>query len=103
MEGLQKYATPGTPGFRVVKPKKGEAILQDDLQSRYRTGVGMCMYLIKHSRPDIMNAVCELMKVLGKATVASYKEMLRCNKFICDTVGSKGLKVQPDVVDGPTP
>ena len=94
IKGLQKYSTPGTPGYKIVKPKEGENILPPDLQSRYRTGVGMLMYLIKHSRPDIMNPVRELAKVLGKATTAAYKEMLRCIKFVVDTK-SKGLKLHP--------
>ena len=93
-KGLQTYKTPGTPGFGIVSPKEGEAVLDADKQSRYRTGVGMLMYLIKHSRPDISNAVRELTKVLGKATTAAYKEMLRCAKFIKDTA-SKGLRVEP--------
>ena len=99
VKGLQKYNTPGTPGFKIIKPKEDESLLPPDLQSRYRTGVGMLMYLIKHSRPDIMNAVRELAKVLGKATIAAYKEMLRCIKFVIDTK-SKGLKVIPETSKG---
>ena len=63
IKGMRKYQTPGTPGFRIVKPTEDEPILESDMQSRYRTGVGMLMYLIKHSRPDIMNACRELTKV----------------------------------------
>ena len=98
IKGLKVYETPGTPGYKIVKPKEGEAILPPDLQSRYRTGVGMAMFLIKHSRPDIMNATRELAKVLGKATTAAYKEMLRLIKFIVDT-GKKGLKISPSEED----
>jgi len=54
----------------------------------------MLMYLIKHSRPDIANTVRELTKVLGKATPAAYKEMLRCIKFVIDTK-NKGLRIKP--------
>ena len=52
------------------------------------------MFLIKHSRPDIMSATRELSKALGKATEAAHKEMLRCVKFVLGTK-SKGLKMQP--------
>jgi hypothetical protein len=69
-------------------------MISDELQSRYRTGVGQIMYLIKHSRPDLMSAVRELSKVLGKATPAAYKELLRCAKFVILTK-SKGLRVDP--------
>jgi hypothetical protein len=91
---LPKYSTPGTPGYGVVRPSEGEEIQDQEVQSRYRSGVGMLMYLIKHSRPDIANAVRELTKVLGKATPAAYKEMLRCIKFVIDT-RNKGLRVRP--------
>jgi hypothetical protein len=95
-KGMQVYQTPGTPGSQIVSPKEGDPILEDNLQKKYRTGVGMLMYCIKHSRPDIANAVRELTKVLGKATPAAYKEMLRVAKFISDT-RNMGLKVDPVV------
>lgn len=44
----------------------------------------MMMYLIKYSLPDIENAVRKMTKVLGKATRAAYKEILRYIKFIID-------------------
>ena len=93
-KGMQVYGTPGTPGFQIVSPKEEDPILPDDLQKRYRMGVGQLMYCIKHSRPDIANAVRELTKVLGKATPAAYKEMLRVCKFVTDTK-NMGLKVDP--------
>jgi hypothetical protein len=91
---LKTYETLGTPGFKIKKPDEGEELLSDELQSRYRTGVGQIMFLIKHSRPDLMSAVRELSKVLGKATEAAYKELLRCAKFVISTK-SKGLKMDP--------
>ena len=58
------------------------------------------MFLIKHSRPDLMSAVRELSKVLGKATEAAYKELLRCAKFVIITK-NKGLKIVPEEpIDG---
>ena len=58
------------------------------------------MFLIKHSRPDLMSAVRELSKVLGKVTPAAYKELLRCMKFVLCTK-NKGLKVDPhELQDG---
>ena len=52
------------------------------------------MFLIKHSQPDLMSAIRELSKVLGKATEASYKELLRCVKFVLGT-RQKGLRIDP--------
>ena len=59
---LQKFQTPGTPEGRVLKPKEGEATLDDERQSRYQSGVGLLLYLVKWSRPDIANATRELAK-----------------------------------------
>ena len=91
---IQKYTTPGTPGFKLVKASEESEMIGDDLQSRFRTGVGQLMFLIKHSRPDLMSAVRELSKVLGKATEAAYKELLRCVKFVLGTK-LKGLRMNP--------
>jgi hypothetical protein len=67
--------------------------------SRYKSGVGMLMYLLKHSRPDITNPIREITKVLERCTQAAYKEMPRCIKFVLDTK-LKGLKVEPVSEDG---
>ena len=94
VKNRQVYKTPGTPGHRIAKPKEGEAMIEPEKQSRYRTGTGMLMFLIKHSRPDIMNSVRELTKVLGKATIGAYREMQRVIKYVLDTK-QKGLKIEP--------
>lgn len=59
----------------------------------------MLLYLVKHSRPDIANAVRELSKVLDCTTTGSYKEMLRCIKYVLDTK-SLGLKIWPSGTGG---
>ena len=94
----QRYKTAGTPGLGLVKVKEEEGKIDKERQSRYRTGVGMLLYLIKHSRPDICNAVRELSKCLDGASEASYKEMLRVIKYVLDTK-LKGLKVEPELVE----
>ena len=43
--------------------QEGEATMTDDKQSQHRTGVGMSLCLVKHSRIDMMNLVRELNKV----------------------------------------
>ena len=50
-------------------------------------------YLIKHSRPDIANATCELSKVLDGATKAANREFHRVIKYVLDTK-SMGLKIK---------
>jgi hypothetical protein len=79
------YKTPGTPRFKIVCPDNDDDIIEPNLQSRYRSGVGMLLYLIKYSRPDLCNVVRELSKCMDKARMGTYLEMLRVVKFVIDT------------------
>jgi transposase InsO family protein len=90
----QKYRTPGTPGQGVLRPKEGDERITDEDQSLYRSGVGMLLYLVKHSRPDISNAVRELSKSMDGASLAAFKELKRVIKFVLDTK-TMGLKMNP--------
>ena len=64
-----------------------------------RSGTGMLLYLVKHSRPDISNGVRELTKCMDGATLAAYREMLRVIKYVLDTK-QWGLKLEPTLPDG---
>ncbi len=57
----------------------------------------MLLYLVKHSRPDISNAVRELSKSMSGATEASFKELKRVIKFVLDTRMYE-LRVQPKLI-----
>ncbi|EJK77615.1 hypothetical protein THAOC_00541 [Thalassiosira oceanica] len=93
VKGLQRYKTPGTPGKNMVRNLEGPAFAKDK-HSEFRSGVGMLNYLVKHSRPDIANAVRELSKVLDSPSDASYKEMLRVIKYVLDSK-EMGLRFEP--------
>jgi hypothetical protein len=54
----------------------------------------MLLYLVKHSRPDISYAVCELSKLADGATLGNWKAMLRTIKYVIDTE-SKAFKLNP--------
>ena len=82
---LRIYKTPGTPGQGIVRPKDGEEKVNGESQTEYRSGVGMLLFLVKYSRPDIANAVRELSKVNDGATQAHQKELYRLIKFVIDT------------------
>ena len=56
--------------------------------------MGMLLFLIKYSRPDLANVVRELSKCMDGASHAAYKEMLRVMKFVLDTK-EYCLKLQP--------
>ena len=99
VKGLRQYMTPGTPGNNMVREEDSQLCLSKDKSSMYRSGVGMLLYLVKHSRPDIANAVRQLSKVLDGSTEASYKEMLRVIKYVLDTK-TLGLKIEPTMTKG---
>ena len=90
---------PAAPKFVAMRPVEGEPTIDEAEQSAYRTGVGMLLYLVKHSRPDISNAVRELTKVLGTATMGHYKAMLRTIKYVLETE-DWGLRIKPNRQNG---
>ena len=55
----------------------------------------MLLYLVKHSRPEISNAVREISKVADGATEANWKALLRTIKYVIDTE-NKALKLKLD-------
>ena len=62
VKNSQVYQTPGTPGTGVIRPVDETDKIYPREQKLYRSGVGMLLYLVKHSRPDIANTVIELSK-----------------------------------------
>jgi hypothetical protein len=78
-----------------MRPEKGDPLLTPEQQTKYRTGVGMLLYLVKHSRPDMANAVRELTKVLDGVTPAHWQAMLRVIKYVIDTK-MLALKLKPN-------
>ena len=57
-------------------------------------GVGMLLFLVKHSQPDIANCTHELSKVLDGANEGAYKELMWSIKFVLDTK-HYGLQIEP--------
>ena len=85
VNNLSVYGTLGTQRFKIVKSNEDIERIELEKQSRYRSGVGMLLHLIKYSRPDIANVVRELLKCIDGANLAAYKEMLRTIKFVLNT------------------
>ena len=87
--------TPGTPGF--IGGKVDDISKVDEkTQSMYRSGVGMLLYLTKHSRPDITNPVRELSKSIDGAHVT---EMYSVINFVLE-MKTLGLRMVPTFKDG---
>jgi Reverse transcriptase (RNA-dependent DNA polymerase) len=81
----RKFQTPGAPKTVVLRPEKGADILSSKDQTKYRPGVGMLLYLVKQSRPDISNPVRDLTKFLAGATNAHWKSLICTIKVVLDT------------------
>ena len=101
VKDMKSYLTPGTPGMILVKinKKEVESTVSTTEHNIYRSTVGMLLYLVKHLRPDIANAVRELSKVLDKPSYRAYKEMCRVSKYVLDT-HRYGLKFSPTKEEG---
>ena len=95
VKNRRTYKTPGTPSLSLVREKDESQCVSAEKQTLYRSGVGMLLYLVKHSRPDIANCVRELSKVLDGTTDCAFNEMLRIIKYVLDTK-HLGLKIEPD-------
>ncbi len=86
---------PGTPGYRVSRPTNKEQYISMAEQSLYQLGIGMLLYLVKHSRPYIAYAMHECTKVLDAGTTTyAYHKMLQIIKYVLDTKGY-GLRIDP--------
>ena len=80
---IRNYEIPAGTGERVVRSKEG--LIDKEAQSRYRSGVGMLLFLVKYSRPDIANAVRELSKANDGATENHMRMLLRVIKYVLIT------------------
>jgi len=86
------YTTPGTPNHYVILERDEAKRLSEEKHAIFRTGVGLLLFLVKHSRPDIANAVRSLSTVVSSPNEHAWKEMLRVIKYALDTK-EYGLKL----------
>ena len=80
---MQIYDMPAGTGMRVTRSKEG--LITKTEQTLYRSGVGMLLFLVKYSRPDLANIVRELSRVNDGATKGHMSMLLRVIKFTFDT------------------
>ena len=90
--------TPVKSNEKIYVAENDTEIIDQEGQTSYRSGIGMLLYLVKYSRPDIVNCVRELAKMSGKATVLNYNQLLRCIKYVVNTKhhGTFALKSTED-------
>ena len=95
---MAKYKTPGSPHVGIIRPSEDDSLIDKEDFELYQSGVGMLLYLVKHSRPDIANATRELSKVMDEPTPAAMKELKRVMKYVIDTK-NYGLKMSPKMMN----
>jgi Reverse transcriptase (RNA-dependent DNA polymerase) len=94
VKDIKHHTTPASPKSIICRPQQGDVLILATDQTKYRSGVGMLLYLVKHSRLDIANAVRELSKVADGANLARWKALLRAIKYVLDTE-FLALKIKP--------
>ena len=80
--GDKEYITPMSAKTHVMSEFKEENKLSKEEQTRYQSGAGTFLYLVKHSRPDLSNAVRELTKGMKEASMENYKQLLRVISYV---------------------
>jgi hypothetical protein len=98
VESLKEFSTHAPPRTMVKPPDKEDTLFPVDQQTKHRSGVGMLLHLVKHTRFDITNSVRELSKADG-ATMAHWKILLRCIKDVI-TTENLALKFKPNKLEG---
>ena len=69
--------------------------MTEEEQEDYQSGLGMNMYLVKHSRPELANPVRELLKKMQRGNYADRKNLHRLINFVLDTEKAN-LKMIPN-------
>ena len=76
---------PATPGTSLQRTKNDEEALGPEEHKEFRSGVGILLYLVKNSRPDIANATRELTKVMDKPNTLHLQALYKAMKYVMDT------------------
>ena len=85
LEKVREYRTPAAPKSTIIRPVKGDPLISLKMQELYRSGVGMLLWLVKHSRPEMSNPTRELSKVGDGATEGHWKCLMRAIRFVLTT------------------
>ena len=86
--------TPVAPG-KVIHLGTETSMLSNEMQSKYRSGTGKLLHLMKWSMPDVLNSVRELSHIMSGVTASYLKVMYDVMQYC---VGTKkwGLTLKPD-------
>ena len=82
---MRKSEIPSAPGSHLLCPNEKDLKIDNKKQALYCLAIDMLSYLMKHSRPDIANAVREHLRMMDGATPKHYKTLLQLIKYVIDT------------------
>jgi hypothetical protein len=85
IENVKKKSTLAVPREIIMRPQEGHKELSENEKGKHCSGIGMLLYLVKFSRPDIANSVQELSKVMDDVTTRHSKCLWRCMNYVLDT------------------
>ena len=85
IKDTRKGEIPSALGSHLLLPNENDSKIDDEKQALYRSAIGMLLYLTKHMRPDIANAVREHSRMMDGATSEHHKTLLRLIKYVIDT------------------
>ena len=84
MESKEKDGHSKHAFIKLIRVKEGEGILSLEEQKLCRCSVEI-LFLVKHTRPDLVNATHELSKAMDVAKYLHWKELLRVVTFTLHT------------------
>ena len=82
---MRKSEITTAPGSHLLRPNEDDLKIDNKKQALYCSAIGMLLYLTKHPRPDIDNAVRKHSRMMDGATPEHYKTLLRLIKYVIDT------------------
>jgi hypothetical protein len=89
----QEPNTPGEPGQSLMPCGDAEELGPEE-QTKYRSGVGKLLHVMRWSRPDILNAVRDLSRYMKQASGRHKQAMYRVMRY-CTKTSKRGLKLKP--------
>ena len=89
----RKPNTPAFPGSVLVKSDK-QFTLDSAKQTKYRSGCGLAMHIMRYTRPEIYNAVRDCTRHMAEANKSHFEAMTRVLGYIAGTP-KRGLLLKP--------
>ena len=80
--------------FSILRPVFDNEKISTEDQREYLSGVGMLLFLVMHSRPDIFSATWEMLKANDSANPTAFHELIWVIRYVNDTKNF-GLKFEP--------